>query len=295
MLTKFLGVNNLKDITEKIRKEKILSRYAMLMVSLFLSAIVYNLFLLPINLVTGGSGGIATITKYVYDIDPALMILLISIACGIISLFYLGVEVTVASVGAIIIYPIFVKITAPITDLIFINYNDLFIVTIYGAVLGGIANGLMYKSGYNSGGLPVISQIMKKYYNIPIATTSGIMNSIVVIIGALFFGWTKAMYALILVYINSLVINKILLGISNNKAFYIITSQTEAVKDYIITTLHHSVTIFDVKGGLLGKKENVMLTVIPTNEYYRVTEGIKMIDSKAFFVVTDAYEVIGGQ
>lgn len=285
----------MKDIAERIRKKKILSRYAMLMVALFLSAIVYNLFLLPISLVTGGAGGIATITKYVYDIDPALMILLISIACGIISLFYLGIELTVASVAAIIIYPIFVKITAPITELFFVDYSDMFVIAIYGGVLGGISNGLMYKSGYSSGGLPVISQIMKKYYNVPIATTSGIMNSIIVIIGALFFGWTKAMYALILVYINSLVINKILLGISNNKAFYIITSETEAIRDYIIRTLNHSVTIFDVKGGLLGKKGNVILTVIPTNEYYRVTEGIKMIDRKAFFVVTDAYEVIGGQ
>lgn len=285
----------MKNIAEKIRKEKIINRYIMLMLSLFISAIVYNLFLLPINLVTGGVGGIATITKYVYDFEPATMIFLISLACGIINLMYLGVESTIASIAGIVIYPIFVKITTPIANLIFLNYNDMFVITLYAAIIGGIANGLMYKSGYNAGGLPVISQILKKYYNIPIATTSAIINSIVVIIGAFFFGWTKAMYALILVYINSLVINKILLGISNNKAFYIITNETEAIKDYIIKTLNHSATIFDVKGGMSSKKSNVILTVVSTNEYYRVTEGIKMIDDKAFFVVTDAYEVVGGR
>ncbi len=285
----------MKSVAERIRKEKIINRYIMLIVSLFISAIVYNLFLLPINLVTGGAGGIATITKYVYGFDPATMIFLISLACGIINLMYLGVESTIASIAGIIIYPIFVKITAPITDLIFLNYSDLFVITLYGAIIGGIANGLMYKSGYNAGGLPVISQILKKYYNIPIAKTSAVMNSIVVIIGAFFFGWTKAMYALILVYINSLVINKILLGISNNKAFYIITSETDKVREYILKTLNHSATIFDVKGGMSFKKKNVILTVVPTNEYYRVTEGIKMIDDKAFFVVTDAYEVVGGR
>lgn len=285
----------MKNIAEKIRKKKIVNNYIMLMVSLFLSAIVYNLFLLPINLVTGGAGGIATITKYVYDIDPATMIFLISMACGIINLLYLGVESTIASIAGIIIYPIFVKITAPLTNFIFINYSDLFVITIYGAIFGGIANGLMYKSGYNAGGLPVISQILKKYHNVPIATTSAVMNSIVVIIGAFFFGWTKAMYALILVYINSVVINKILLGISNNKAFYIITNETEEIKDYILRTLNHSATIFDVRGGMSTKKNNVILTVVPTSEYYRLTEGIKMIDDKAFFVVTDAYEVVGGK
>ena len=267
----------------------------MLIISLFISAIVYNLFLLPVNLVTGGSGGIATITKYVYDIDPALMIMIISLACGVLSLLYLDLEQTLASIGAIIIYPLLVKLTSPITELIFIDHSDLFVIAIYSGIIGGVANGLMYKSGYSSGGLPVISQILNKYYKIPIATTSGIINAIIVIIGALFFGWTKAMYALILVYINSLVINKILLGISNNKAFYIITDEKDKVKDYIIQTLGHSVTIFDTKGGFLSSKNNVVLTVVPTREYYRVTEGIKMIDNKAFFVVTDAYEVVGGK
>lgn len=285
----------MKSISETIHKKKIIKRLTMLIVSLFLSAIIYNLFLLPINLVTGGAGGIATITNYIYGIDPAFMIFIISLACGILSVFYLGIEPTVATIIATIIYPVFVKITAPISEIIFINYNDMFVIAIYAGALCGLANGLMYKSGYSSGGLPVISQILKKYYNIPIAKTSAFMNTVIVIIGATFFGWTKAMYALILIYINSLVINKILLGISNNKAFYIITDEKDKIRDYIIRTLGHSVTIFDVKGGFLLNKNNVVLTVIPTHEYYKVTEGIKMIDEKAFFVVTDAYEVVGGK
>lgn len=285
----------MKNLLERIHKKQLVKRVTMLIVGLFISAIVYNLFLLPINLVTGGAGGIATITNYVYDIDPALMIFLVSTACGIFSLLYLGVEETLAIILATVIYPLFVKITAPISDLIFINYQDLFVISIYAGLIGGLANGLMYKSGYSGGGLAIIGQILKKYYNIPIATTSAFMNTIIVIIGALFFGWTKAMYALILIYINSLVINKILLGISNNKAFYIVATETDKIKDYIIRTLGHSVTIFDVKGGFLSKKGNVILTVIPTHEYYKVTEGIKMIDDKAFFVVTDAYEVAGAK
>ena len=89
--------------------------------------------------------------------------------------------------------------------------------------------------------------------------------------------------------------DKVILGISNNKAFYIITSEEKAIKEYIIEHLHHNVTIFDVKGGFLEKKRKVLLSVIPSREYYKVTEGIKAIDKEAFFVVTDSYEVIGGK
>ena len=59
--------------------------------------------------------------------------------------------------------------------------------------------------------------------------------------------------------------------------------------------LGHNVTIFDVKGAFLEKKQKVIFSVIPSREYYRVTEGIKQIDESAFFVVTDSYEVVGGK
>lgn len=283
------------DVIGRLKKKKVGKRITMLVVSLFFSAIVYNLFLLPVNLVTGGAGGIATITNYVYGIDPALMILIVSITCALLSLMYLGPEVTAVTILASVLYPFFVKITEPLTDIIQMDYSDMFTITLFAGVLNGIANGLMYKTGYNNGGLPVISQILEKYCKIPIAKTSAVINITVVLIGGVFFGSTNVMYAIILIYLNSIIINKVLLGISNNKAFYIITSEEDQIKNYIIRTLGHSVTVFDVKGGFLNKKNKVVLTVVPSREYYRVTEGIKIIDKDAFFVVTDAYEVVGGK
>lgn len=283
------------DVIGRIKKKKVGKRITMLVVSLFFSAIVYNLFLLPVNLVTGGAGGIATITNYVYGIDPALMILIISITCALLSLMYLGPEVTAITILASVLYPFFVKITEPLTDIIQMDYSDMFTITLFAGVLNGIANGIMYKTGYNNGGLPVISQILEKYCKIPIAKTSAVINITVVLIAGVFFGSTNVMYAIILIYLNSIIINKVLLGISNNKAFYIITSEEDQIKNYIIKTLGHSVTVFDVKGGFLNKKNKVVLTVVPSREYYRVTEGIKIIDKDAFFVVTDAYEVVGAK
>lgn len=283
------------DVIGRLKKKKVGKRITMLVVSLFFSAIVYNLFLLPVNLVTGGAGGIATITNYVYGIDPALMILIVSITCALLSLMYLGPEVTAVTILASVLYPFFVKITEPLTDIIQMDYSDMFTITLFAGVLNGIANGLMYKTGYNNGGLPVISQILEKYCKIPIAKTSAVINITVVLIAGVFFGFTNVMYAIILIYLNSIIINKVLLGISNNKAFYIITSEEDQIKNYIIRTLGHSVTVFDVKGGFLNKKNKVVLTVVPSREYYRVTEGIKIIDKDAFFVVTDAYEVVGGK
>jgi uncharacterized membrane-anchored protein YitT (DUF2179 family) len=283
------------DIIKIITKKKKTQRIILMAMSLLLSAVLYNLFLLPLNLVTGGTNGIATITHYVYGIDPAIMIFLLSIACTIFSLMYVGVERTAGTIIASIIYPLLVELTSPLSNLLLNNTNDMLLLVLFAGVLSGVANGLMYKTGYSNGGFPVVSQVLYEKKNIPIAKSSLVINVTIVLIGAFFFGTTNAMYAIILLYINNIVLDKVLLGISNNKAFYIITSEEDKIKEYIIKTLNHNITTFEVKGGFQDKNRKVMLTVIPTSEYFKVTEGIKNIDKDAFFVVTDSYQVEGGK
>lgn len=284
-----------ENIINQVQKRDIIKRIIILLISLLVLSFVYNLLLLPTDLVAGGINGIAIITNYVYEIDSSLMIFLISLSCLFFSLMYLGKERTLGSILATFIYPLFVKLTALLTQNITINYDDKFLIIIFAGVIGGLANGFIYKTGFSNGGLPIISQILYKYHKIPIAKSSMMINSIIIIIGSIFFGWSMLMYAIILVFINNLMIDKVLLGISNNKAFYIVTTKEKEVREYIMNNLKHTVTIFDVKGAFLEKKRNVLFSVIPKRDYYRLTEGIKLIDPKVFFVVEDAYEVKGGK
>jgi len=270
-------------------------RILLIFISLLLSATLYNLFLLPLKLVTGGINGIATITKYLYNINPSIMILLLSVSFIIIGYMYLGRERTTGTLIACFFYPLLLELTSNIGDIIKIDTSDTLLLVLFASVLSGISNGLMYKSGYSNGGFPIVSQILYEKFKISIAKTNLVINIIIVLIGALFFGWTNALYAMIFLYINSIVMDRVLLGISKNKAFYIITSKEDEIKQYIIKTLDHTVTSFNVKGGFLSNKRRVLLAVVPTREYYKLTEGIKRIDSEAFFVVTDAYQVEGAK
>lgn len=280
-----------KDISKKNKTYRV----GLLFISLIISAFLYNILLLPLRLVTGGTNGIATITYYLYYIDPAIMILLLSIACTVFGYMYLGKERTNTTLIATIIYPILVEITHHIVTYIKIDTSDILLVVLFAGVISGVANGLMYKTGYSSGGIQTISQILYEKFKISIAKSSFVMNVIIVLTGSIFLGLTNALYAIIFLYINSIVMDKVLLGISNNKAFYIITDSEKEVKEYIIDMLKHTVTTFEVKGGFLEGKRRVILTVIPSREYYKVTEGIKKIDKDAFFVVTDAYQVEGAK
>ena len=285
----------MENILTTITKKKKLKRIFLMGISLLLSAVLYNVFLLPLNLVTGGTNGIATITNYVYDINPAFMILLLSIACAIFSLMYLGIKRTIGTLIASIVYPLLVQLTSPLNNIMGNEPVDVLLMVLFAGVISGIANGLMYKTGYSNGGFPVVSQVLFEKKHISVAKSSLVINVSIVLVGALFFGTTNALYAIIFLYINNIVLDRVLLGINNNKAFYIITKEEEKIKKYIIKTLGHNVTTFEVKGGYLDKDRKVILSVIPSREYYEVTEGIKEIDETAFFVVTDSYQVEGAK
>ena len=230
------------DILEKIRKKERGYRMLLMFLSILLYAILYNLFLLPMNLVTGSTHGIATITNYVFGINPALMILYLSIACSIFSIMYMGFRRTLGTLVASLLYPLLVALTSFLNGVITINSPDeMFLVVIFAGVISGIANGLMYKTGYSNGGFPVVSQYLYEEYQISIAKSSLIINMAIVFAGGFFFGTANVMYAIIFLYINDIVMKKVLLGINNNKAFYIVTSEEEKVKELLVKELNYNI------------------------------------------------------
>ena len=264
--------------------------------SVLCNAVLYSLFLFSINLVTGSVGGVATITHHVYGINPSIMILLLTVACSIFSLMYLGVKRTLGTLIASLAYPALVQLTSFLNGVIVItNPDDMFLVVIFAGVLSGISNGLMYKTGYSNGGFPVISQYLYEKYRISVNKSSLIINMTIVFLGGVFFGSANVMYALVFLYVNDIIMKKVLLGTNNNKAFYIITKEEEKTKEFLMKELNHNITVFDVKGGVFERKRKIILSVIPTREYYRVAEVIKEIDKDAFFIVTDSYEVNGAK
>jgi len=283
-----------EDVLKKSKKSNF-SRYLNMLISLFISALLYNLLLEPTKIVVGGVNGLAVINSHVNKINSSTTIFIISIVMLVLSYFFLGKERTKGTLVAAFIYPLFVEITSNFTSNIYIDMSDLLVISIFIGVIGGFANGILYKTGFSNGGLPIISQILYDYYHIPIGKSNFIINFTIIILGSIVFGTTMIMYAIIILFINSLVIDKVILGSTNNKAIYILTSKEQEIKDFLIKDMNHTATIFNVKGGFSEKKKELILTIIPTREYFKVTESIKLLDPQVFYLVNDAYEVKGGK
>lgn len=267
-------------------------RYLTLATGLFLYAFAYNLFLKTNNIVAGDVDGIANILKNI--INPNLLITILCVSLLIISFPLLGVKTTMGSVIGTILFPFFVTLTSDISKYIVIDSSDMLLIAIVAGVIRGVGYGLTFKMGFTTGGTDIMNQIVAKYFHTSIGTAMLIVDGSIVLAGGFVFGWNSMLYAIIVLYLLSFITDRIMLGISKSKAFYIITDEEEKVENYIMNELGHGVTIIPVKGGYTKERQKMLMCVIPTREYYKLKEGISKIDKDSFFVITDSYEVKGG-
>lgn len=289
----FKKKNNDEIIMNNIYKKDRLIRYMQFIVGVFIVAIAFNVLVLPCSIVYG-MGGIGVILNKLVGIDPALVILIGDILLLILSYILLGKEKTRGSIIGSLLYPVFVKLTEGYSSFIDLGNADMLVLVLFGAVITGFGLGLIFKSGFTTGGTDILNQIVSKYFKISLGNSMIFTDGLIVVLGLFVFGWEKLMYSMVSLYIISIMTDKVVLGISQSKAFYIITDHETSVKRFITEHLSHGVTVLHARGGYTGDNKKVIMCIIPTKEYFLLKEGIHEIDQNAFFVVTDAYEVSGG-
>lgn len=288
-------MKNKNSILSQIYKETRFKRYFQLLLGVLVLAIAYNLLILPNDIVLGGVLGVSIIFERYITIDLSTFILIVSLFLLVISYIFLGKEKTMGSIYGSILLPIFIKLTENIGDVINLNTSDQLLIALFSGLLYGIGLGLVFKAGFTTGGTDILNQIVSKYGKTSMGTAMLMTDGVIVVAGAFYFGWISFLYAVIALYIISIITDKVLLGISDAKAFYIITTKQEEISNFVINELHHSITVFDAKGGYTNSENPVLFAVIPTKEYFKFKSGIHEIDGQAFFTVVDAYEVYGGE
>ena len=280
------------SVIKEIYKKDRLIRYAFFLLGLLLLSVSYNIFVLP-NDIVYGVGGLGVIFYRTMGIDPSIVIMIGSVLLLFLSYFMLGWDATRNSIVGSLLYPIFVKLTGPLSSYLDLGATEAIVTVICGSVMSGFGLGFVFKSGFTTGGTDILNQIVSKYFKLSIGKAMLFTDGIIVLIAMFVFGFQKFIYSIINMYVIGLMTDKVILGISESKCFYIITTHETDVKKYILNNLSHGVTVLDARGGYTGNVMKVIMCIIPTSEYFKVKEGIQSIDPDAFFLVTDAYEVSG--
>lgn len=292
MIFKRMREKRIDKIIEAVNKKNVFKRYLMLLTGCLIVAFSFNLFFLRYNIVCFGVSGISIVLAE-FGINPSIFIMVANIVLIIISYFFLGIEDVKNQIVGALIYPVFVELTLKITDLIDLGNLEFIIIAVMGGILAGIGYGLIYKSGYSTGGTDVIGNLICKYSKTSMGNAMMFVNISIIVIGKLVFSWKIVMYAIVVAYLISVATDKILLGISNSKAFYIVVSKDkdDIVRDFLTSLDGVGSTIIDASGGYSNDKQTLILAVAPTKMYFIIKEGLREIDKNIFYLVCDSYEV----
>lgn len=291
-----MDFKDLKKIKDIVYHKNYIPRFMTLLLGVTLLAINYNLFLIPNNLVIGGTSGLAIIFQEIFHISPQIFLYITSILLLIISFIFLGKGDTLNTIIGSFLYPLMVSVTVPLANILknYFVFDSFLIIALLAGLISGFSNGIIYKSGFTTGGSDILMKILNKYARIPEGKSVLYTNILIILLGGFFFGINKMIYAIIILFISSTLVDRILIGISNSKLFFIYTKETEKVRTFILEDLKSGVTLLETKGGFREEKGLLLMCVVNTNDYYYFKESVLAIDPEAFFVINDCYEVRGG-
>lgn len=267
------------------KTKEVIVKYTILTITLFIASLSFNIFISPLNIVLGGNNGVAVLIEFIFKISPFVTLILLSIFFLILSYFFLDKKQTISIAYASLIYPFLVKFSYPIARFISLDINDLLLASIYIGIISGITNGIILNLGFNNGGVNVIGNILYKYYKISYSKSMFLLNALIVILGGIYIGPDNLLYAVVILYINSYVIDKVILNQSKYKCFEIITKKEKLVEDYLENVLHRNYT--KIK---LNQEKYLLVTAIKTKEYSKLKNFIKTIDKDAFFLIRNSYD-----
>ncbi len=283
--TKILSIIN--------KKHRILKLVFFVLATLIVS-INYNLILAPNRFVVGGMSGVAIIVNELTGLSRIAFLYIATGVLFLLSLVLLDKKTAFKSLFGSLTFNLMVGLTAPLENLITLNYQSTFLLLLLSGTLMGIGTGFIYRSTYNTGGSDVLITIINKYGKITMGKASNIVNIIIISGGFLIFGLTNTLYAAMTLILSNYITDRILLGVKDSKMIYIKSNNSLKLSEYIMQKFSVGVTEMTSRGGFLTKKSPVLLVIVPTRQYYRFRHSITNFDKNAFVLSIDCYGVSGG-
>lgn len=269
--------------------------YLLISFCLLVIAITFNVFFNAYDMVISGSGGVSIIIKNLFDIPPAISILILQIIAFIFGVVFLGLEMMKKSILATVLYPIFVSQTEIVNNYVTkIGSDDFLVFIVFGALIVGTMTAVIYKRGYFLGGVDVFIRIISKYTGKTIGQSGFILNGAIILTGGFFLGFEKILFAVLIVYISTYLHDEIMLGSGANKLIMIHTDKMTDVKKFM-DSIGVTGTVVKSTGCYTNENSEILMCYLTNTFYFKLKEGVRKIDKHAFMVVTNAYSYHEGE
>ena len=303
-------------------KQQIMA-YAYLIFGSALFAVGDVMFVNPYHLAPGGVYGLANVFNALWGWKISLAGICMDIPLLIIGTIILGPKFGIKTIISVILIPVFtyaletfwgyaplihdgafVSVANPEEvqsafsfmkdDQCFTFTPDFFLNTVVSGLIYGLAIGVIFRSGATSGGSDIISMIIHKYTKISLGTLVLIVDSIISLTTLLAFEDIRLpIYSIILIFIESKIIDLVVEGVKSYKTAFIVTDKIDEVRDFIIKDLDRSGTVFAGSGLYKGAERKMIYVTLNRSDLVKLKANLRFLDPNAFVNVIESSEIMG--
>ena len=282
--------NEIRFEEKKTMKRRVLD-YIVITIGAFLYAVSVSFFLDPNSLAPGGVTGIAIILNHITGLETGTWLLVINIPILVLGTWKFGLRFILSTMYCTALTSVFVNLLAPFGALT----RDPFLAALAGGALMAVGLGLVLKSGATTGGTDIIIKLIRlRYAHLKTGRLFLLTDAVIVTLSAFVFqNIDVALYAGVVVFINSVLLDMVLYGRDGAKLIFIISDRPEAITGRILSDLDIGVTYITGSGAYSGKAKNVIMCVMKKQLSPKAEEVVREEDPGAFMIVTSATEIFG--
>lgn len=247
-----------------------------------------NLFLIPNRLNDGGLTGVAVVLHFVAGWPVGLTLLVLNLPLLAVASYLVGVPFGVKTLLGAVSLAVLLEVIPvhPVT-------HDLLLGAVYGGILSGAGLGLVFRASSSTGGTDLVARILRHYFHTSMGF--GLMGADILVIGltAGVMGIRLAMYSLFALFVGTRIVDVVQVGLDYHKSALIIARDPEQLARRILQDLGRGVTGWTGRGMYTGEPRTILLTAVSRMEIPRLKAIVYRHDPQAFFLIQDAYEVLG--
>lgn len=277
-----------------ISKEKYAERISGSIIYGLLSSIAVNFFFRPGHMYSSGVTGLAQIISALsmsylgLEVPISLVFYGLNIPLLLLSWYKIGYKFTIFTFITVSFSSFFIHFMPTVT-----LTTDPMVNAIFGGIMLGTGIGFALRNNVSSGGIDIISILIRKKTGGQVGFTSLIVNSLIMLIAGMTFGWQYALYSMVALFISSRMTDAIFVKQKRMQAM-IITEKPDCVIRMIHRKLKRGVTIIDhAEGAYNHEKKTVLIAIITRAEFNDFKQIMKKADQSAFVSVADNVRIIG--
>ena len=287
--------------TKKIKREREHKKFPLKMIFIDLlfmtaGAVLYavsvNMFTSPNQFAPGGVTGLAIIIEYLTAAPVGIMMFMLNVPLLIIGFIKLGRYMVLRTLAATVLVSVFVDGLKPFLP---VYTEDKLLSAIFGGLLAGGGLVLVFLRGATTGGTDILARLLQlKWPYLSFGRLILGVDMLVVILGGLIFhSLDSVLYASILIFVSSKVIDTVLYGTGNGKLMMVITDEGDEIAEAVTKSMKRGITVLPGKGGYTGGDKDVLMCAVRRNELYRLRALVRRYDPNAFMMITEVGEILG--